>query len=94
MGSSNCDAPWDCEMLQVENCDGEPQLPMRVSTNITSHTHSDRRFYWHTELSFQDEGIDVGEQFAAVSHVFDYRPRPPPGLSECPMLNELVCNAP
>ena len=35
----------------------------------------------------------MGEQFAAVSHVFDYRPRPPPGLSECPMLNELVCNA-
>lgn len=88
--SRNQHAPWDVGMLNVGGCPMEVQADMRFSTNITSHMHGDRRFFWQATLKWKESAADVVHTLYATSHVFDYRPRPPPGYKNRPKLTELV----
>jgi len=87
------DTPWTTEMLGFKEEADALELSMRFSTNITSHTHNERRFYWQAELNWGMEASALTHttRLAATSHIFDYRPRPPPS-TERPHLSELVCD--
>merc|ERR1711959_232847 len=89
---TNAHMPWTAEMLEVSGDTLEFGLAMRFATNVTSHAHGDRRFFWEASLTWQEaEGEDV-HTLNARSHVFDYRPRPPPGLNDHPKLEEVLCD--
>merc|ERR1711959_485889 len=88
----NAHMPWTAEMLEVCGDTVEFGLAMRFATNVTSHAHGDRRFFWEAALTWQEaEGDDV-HTLNARSHTFDYRPRPPPGLNDLPKLEEVLCD--
>jgi len=87
------DTPWTTEMLGFKEETDGLELSMRFATNMTSHTHNERRFYWQAELKWCTgaSALTHSTRLAATSHIFDYRPRPPPS-TERPHLSELVCD--
>jgi len=89
---TNADMPWATEMLQVCGDNLEFGLAMRFATNITSHAHGDRRFFWEAALNWQEAASEHVHTLIARSHTFDYRPRPPPGLNDHPKLEEVHCD--
>lgn len=89
---TNAHMPWTTEMLEVCEDTLEFGLAMRFATNVTSHAHGDRRFFWEAALTWQEAACEDVQTLNARSHVFDYRPRPPPGLNDHPKLEEVHCD--